>query len=151
MGVENKPAHLPRSREFNRKGPSSFATFVPWETIQDALFNYWEPSLGLDTGRSDMPATVYMTQIDRYSKEGALNIIIIEDHRRANNRTRVDWYFGTFRGKHSGQVETDAEKKEFWDKLGHIYSRHHRIAGSELNSLIRHAGQLDSEHPLSWD
>lgn len=149
MGVEDRPARLPRHREVHLKGISSFASFVPFETVAGALFNYWEPSLFIgDIRKSD--ARVHLSQVDRDNPEGALNLVVIHDIRRDGKRSRSDYYFGTFRGKHSGQVETDTEYKEFWDKLSHIYSRHHRVAGSELDALIRNAAKLDDEFPLSW-
>lgn len=145
MGVEQRPAHLPRHREIRSKGPSHFATFVPFETIQGALFNYWEPSLGLDTnGKSH--ATVFLSQIDNWSspEEGGLNIVVIEDLRRSEGRTRVDWYFGTFKGKPRG--ETRGEETVVFDRsVEHIRSRHHRVAGSELNALIRNAAGMEQD------
>lgn len=149
MGVEDRPAYLPRHREVQRRGMTSFATFVPFDTVIGALFNYWEPSLTLDTGKKSY-ATVHLSHVDHDNPEGALNLVVIHDVRENEGRRRVDYYFGTFRGTPRGKTKGGEDTEIFDRNVEHVHSRHHRVAGSELNTLIRNAAQLDSDYPLSW-
>lgn len=150
MGVEDRPAYLPRHREVHFAGATCFATFVPFDTVAGALFNYWEPSMGLDT-RGKSIATVHLSHVDDRNPDGPLNLVVIQDYRIGKGRNRVDYYFGTFRGIPRGETKTREETKIFDSNVEHVHTRHHRVAGSELNALIRNAAKLDEPIPLSWN
>jgi hypothetical protein len=122
---------------FHERHPATLPQLVSFDTVNAAGFNYWEPSLMISTKRGT-PATVWHSQI-----EDGTNIVIIEDIRRAGGQTRVDWYFGTFEGKHSGQCETDDELKEYYRKLEGVMTRPHRVSGHDLEKLVQRAAGLD--------
>ena len=63
--------------------------------------------------------------------------LIIEDQRAGvDNKNRTDWYFGTFSGRHSGECENAEQLKQFYEELGKIAARKHRIAGKKIDAAV---------------
>jgi hypothetical protein len=120
-----------------KRHAATLPQLVSFETVTAAGFNYWEPSYLLSTRRGT-PATAWHAQ----TYDGT-NVVIIEDVRRTEGRTRVDWYFGTFEGKHSGQCETDEELEEYYRKLNGVMTRSYRVPGRDLERLVQRAAGIE--------
>lgn len=149
MGIENRPDNASAHREVYHAGHTSFASFVPLETALNAQFNLWEPSSGLDTGGKSS-ATVFLSHVDDRNPDGPLNLVVIQDLTRKHDRSGVRYFFGTFRGTPRGACETQEQIDLFESNVAHVYTRHHRVAGSELNSRIRNAARLDEPLSSRW-
>jgi hypothetical protein len=119
-----------RSRQVHHQGPSFFSSFVSERTVVGAGFNYWETSHSLNTTRGDL-ALVYISQLE------GVNMVVIRNIRKQQDGRHVDWYFGTFKGKHSGQCQTEEELNEYFRNVHRIMTRKNRVPGSELEERIR--------------
>ena len=105
---------------------------ISFETVYRAGFNYWEPSYGYAKGASS--GEIFHTQLP----DSDINIIVVQLRRSDDKRTRTDLYFGSFRGKHTGQCESEQDPayKAFWRNVKAVTTRPNRIATRDLEETI---------------
>lgn len=110
----------------------SFPGLVSLDTVNNAGFNNWEPSMLCDVGGEIL--TVFIgDQVLRPN----VNIIVGCRHLINRNRVFYEWYFGTFIGKPRGETDGRGETEEFDRKLRDILRPENVVDGYSLERRIK--------------
>lgn len=108
-----------------------YKTFQNWTTlITVALggFNFWEPGTLIARGDKEENSRIARVYVGRI---GHNSLAVVEDRERRNNgQARTVFYFGVIDGETTGTPE-------FHRQLDSIVRRSHRVAGRNLEQLIK--------------